>query len=202
MRDGTLFIAGLLLSLSLSAPDTSVSQDGELELEEIVVTARKIGESIQDIPLSITAFTSEDIKAQAITDIEDIAKFTPGLHMSNHLGSRNDPSLKFRGMDYNLSVRDQQLSSAFLDGVYIPGSSQAVSMNDIERVEVVKGPQSAFFGRATFGGAVNFITKTPGNGWAGDAQLIKLCRCLGVEIDCSGIRADAVEFGEALATGI
>ena len=45
-------------------------------------------------------------------------------------------------------------------------------MNDIERVEVVKGPQSAFFGRATFGGAVNFITKTPGNEWAGDAQLI------------------------------
>ena len=59
-----------------------------------------------------------------------------------------------------------------MDGFYLPGTSQWLSMNDIERVEVVKGPQSAFFGRATFGGAINFISKTPGDDFNGDANLI------------------------------
>ena len=141
-------------------------------MEEILVTARKIGESIQEIPLSISAFTSEDIEAQAIISIEDIANFTPGLHMSNVLASRNDPAVRFRGMDNSNTVRDQQLASSFVDGIYLSGTSQWVSMNDIERVEVVKGPQSAFFGRATFGGAINYITKTPGDEWDADVSLI------------------------------
>ena len=59
-----------------------------------------------------------------------------------------------------------------MDGFYLPGTSQWLSMNDIKRVEVVKGPQSAFFGRATFGGAINFISKTPGDDFNGDANLI------------------------------
>jgi outer membrane receptor protein involved in Fe transport len=138
-----------------------------LAVEEIVVTARKRDESIQDIPLSVTAFRESQIKGQQITDIEDLLQFTPGVHMSNHTGNRNNPAIRFRSIDSS-SVRNQQTSSAFVDGVYLPGSSQWVSMNDIERVEVVKGPQSAFFGRATFGGAINFITKTPGKDWGGE----------------------------------
>ena len=162
----------VIVPLGLAVPGTSFGQGEEPLMEEILVTARKIGESIQDIPLSITAFTAEDIKAQGIIGIEDIANFTPGLHMSNVLATRNDPALKFRGMDNSNTQRDQQLASAFVDGVYLSGTSQWVSMNDIERVEVVKGPQSAFFGRATFGGAVNYITKTPGEELSGDVQLV------------------------------
>lgn len=71
--------------------------------------------------------------------------------------------IRFRAIDPPSSVRSTQTSSAFVDGFYLPGTSQWLSMNDIERVEVVKGPQSAFFGRATFGGAINFISKVPGN---------------------------------------
>ncbi len=169
---GRVFATLIIVPLGLAAPGTSFSQDEGPVMEEITVTARKVGESIQDIPLSITAFTAEDIQAQAITGIEDIANFTPGLHMSNVIATRSDPALKFRGMDNSNTVRDQQLASSFVDGIYLSGTSQWVSMNDIERVEVVKGPQSAFFGRATFGGAVNYITKTPGNEWAGDLQLV------------------------------
>ena len=172
MYIGRVFATLIIVPLGLAAPGTSFSQDEGPVMEEITVTARKVGESIQDIPLSITAFTAEDIQAQAITGIEDIANFTPGLHMSNVIATRSDPALKFRGMDNSNTVRDQQLASSFVDGIYLSGTSQWVSMNDIERVEVVKGPQSAFFGRATFGGAVNYITKTPGNEWAGDLQLV------------------------------
>lgn len=159
----------LIVSLGVGTSGVSFAQDG---LEEIVVTARKVGESIQEIPLSITAFGAEEIKERQIVDIEDLAAFTPGLHRSNDLGDRSDPSLRFRGMDPPSFERQKQLASSFIDGVFLPGGSNFMSMNDIERVEVVKGPQSAFFGRATFSGAINYITKTPGNDWGGDIQAI------------------------------
>jgi iron complex outermembrane recepter protein len=170
MKRTSALAASTALITSLMLPDAAVMAQ-QFALEEIVVTSRKVNESIQDIPLSVTAFSAEMIQNQQITDIEDLLQFTPGVHMSNHTGNRNNPAIRFRSIDSS-SVRSQQTSSAFVDGVYLPGSTQWVSMNDVERVEIVKGPQSAFFGRATFGGAINFITKTPGNEWGGDASVI------------------------------
>ena len=157
--------------LSLFAADMAVMAQ-DLALEEIVVTARKRDESIQDIPLSVTAFGAEQLREQQITDVEDMLQFVPGVHMSNHTGNRNNPAIRFRAIDPPSSVRSTQTSSAFVDGVYLPGTSQWLSMNDIERVEIVKGPQSAFFGRATFGGAINFISRTPGDDFGGDVNVI------------------------------
>ena len=157
--------------LSLFAADMAVMAQ-DLALEEIVVTARKRDESIQDIPLSVTAFGAEQLREQQITDVEDMLQFVPGVHMSNHTANRNNPAIRFRAIDPPSSVRSTQTSSAFVDGVYLPGTSQWLSMNDIERVEIVKGPQSAFFGRATFGGAINFISRTPGDDFSGDVNLI------------------------------
>ena len=167
----------LLMAMGLIIPGMVFSQDSsnsevDFGLEEIIVTARKVEESIQDIPLSVNAYSAEQIKKQAITSVEDLIGFTPGVVVSNQTGSRRYPAIRFRTIDSSSVERNKQTSSAFVDGVYIPGSSQWVSMNDIERVEVVKGPQSAFFGRATFAGAVNFITKTPGNEFSGDIQAI------------------------------
>lgn len=157
--------------LSLFAADMAVMAQ-DLALEEIVVTARKRDESIQDIPLSVTAFGAEQLREQQITDVEDMLQFVPGVHMSNHTGNRNNPAIRFRAIDPPSSVRSTQTSSAFVDGVYLPGTSQWLSMNDVERVEIVKGPQSAFFGRATFGGAINFISRTPGDEFGGDVNVI------------------------------
>lgn len=164
-----LFASGAVLSL-FAADMAVMAQD--LALEEIVVTARKRDESIQDIPLSVTAFGAEQLREQQITDVEDMLQFVPGVHMSNHTANRNNPAIRFRAIDPPSSVRSTQTSSAFVDGVYLPGTSQWLSMNDIERVEIVKGPQSAFFGRATFGGAINFISRTPGDDFSGDVNLI------------------------------
>lgn len=158
-----------VLALTAFAGEAAAQQ---MALEEIVVTARKRDESIQDIPLSVTAFSANQIKNQAITDVEDVLQFIPGVHMSNHTANRNNPAIRFRGIEPPSSIRSDQTSSAFLDGVYLPTGSQMVSMDDIERVEVVKGPQSAFFGRATFGGAINFVSKTPGNEPGADVSLI------------------------------
>ncbi|MFK7958116.1 MAG: TonB-dependent receptor [Lysobacterales bacterium] len=160
-------IAGLI------APGMAFGQGSDGGLEEIIVTARKVGESIQDIPLSVQAFGAESIKQQQIVNIEDIVKFTPGVVIANESGSRRNSSVRFRGIEPpNNTQRNLSTSSAFIDGVYLSGSSQWVSMFDMERVEVVKGPQSAFFGRATFSGAINYISKTPGNEFGGDIQAI------------------------------
>ena len=171
MRSTHKHLLAIGVVLSLFAADMAVMAQ-ELALEEIVVTARKRAESIQDIPLSVAAFSSEQLREQQITDVEDILQFVPGVHMSNHTANRNNPAIRFRAIDPPSSVRQSQTSSAFVDGVYLPGTTQWLSMNDIERVEVVKGPQSAFFGRATFGGAINFISRTPGDEFNGDINLI------------------------------
>ncbi|MEM6935509.1 MAG: TonB-dependent receptor plug domain-containing protein, partial [Pseudomonadota bacterium] len=137
------------------------------------MTARKVGESIQDIPLSVQAFSAKSIEKQQIVNVEDIVKFTPGVVIANETGSRRNSSIRFRGIEPPNNVQRQlQTASSFIDGVYLSGSSQWVSMFDLERVEVVKGPQSAFFGRSTFSGAINYITKTPGNEFTGDVQAI------------------------------
>jgi iron complex outermembrane receptor protein len=161
--------------MGLIVPSAAFSQDSpeaesKFGIEEVVVTARKVEESIQDIPLSVTAFSAAQIQKQAIANINDIIKFTPGVVVNNQTGSRRYPAVRFRSIDSSSNERNKSTSSAFLDGVYLSGSSQWISMNDIERVEVVKGPQSAFFGRATFAGAINYITKTPGNEFAGEVQ--------------------------------
>ena len=177
---GFLILASLsVAAIGLSAPGTSLSQDSDPSAsrfslgEEMVVTARKVDESIQDIPLSVQAFSAESIQKQQIVNVEDVVKFTPGVVIANETGSRRYSTVRFRGIEPpNNTQRNLGTSSAFLDGVYLPGSSQWVSMFDTERVEVVKGPQSAFFGRATFAGAINYISKDPGNEWAGDINLI------------------------------
>jgi outer membrane receptor protein involved in Fe transport len=155
-----------------------VAQEGEqaqdqqeVFIEEIVVTARKTSESINDIPLTMRAFTADDLKAQGVESVDGVAELTPGLVISNYQGFRDEAGLKFRGMDVGTQDRTAQGSSAFIDGVYLPGSSQWLNMENLERSEVVKGPQSAFYGRNVFGGAINLITKKPTPDFAGDASL-------------------------------
>ena len=135
------------------------------QLEEITVTARKRNESLLDVPIAISALTAKDIYANGISTLEDVALYTPGLAFNNdgadHV-SRQFQQLFIRGMSSTVSPS----VSVFIDGApvtagFIPG------VEDAERVEVLKGPQSAFFGRETFAGAVNVVTKDPANSFAG-----------------------------------
>jgi iron complex outermembrane receptor protein len=133
----------------------------QLAVEEIVVTARKREEALQDIPISVTALTAADIKERGIADLFTLSQYTPGFYMEQTGNRRANPS--FRGLMLNTQVEERQNSSVFVDGFFVSGSAGTFGFNDIARVEVLKGPQSALFGRATFGGAVNFITKLPGD---------------------------------------
>ena len=123
-------------------PTVTFSQEG---IEEIVVTARKKEENLQSIPLAVTAITAAQIENQKLDSIFDIAMFTPGLSNSKAFG-RNTERPVVRGLSNVLAgVRFGVEAGAayFVDGVYFPGDISTLSVNDIERVEVLRGPQSA-----------------------------------------------------------
>ena len=136
------------------------------EIEEIVVTARKRTESVQDIPLSISVFDEEAIAAAGIRDIDDIARLTPGLVFDKGWIPQ-DTRPHIRGLPTD---RGRAPVGILVDGIDISSESMLTSgggmlMNlkvmDIERIEVVKGPQSALYGRVAFGGAVNYVSRAP-----------------------------------------
>ena len=148
---------------SVSSIDTAVAQ-GE-SLEEVVVTARKREERLQDIPLSISAFTDADIEAAGFADLGDIAQKTSGIFYDPRAtfggAGRSNSNIRIRGAQVASSLANRQSASLFVDGVFALGGINSMPLSDLERVEVIKGPQSAFFGRNTFAGAINYITKTP-----------------------------------------
>lgn len=135
---------------------------GQLALEEIIVSARKRDESLLQVPLSVTAFSEADVERIGLRSLEDVSSFSPGLYYSeqgSQRGGRSESVIRFRGMDTNDVTPTRALASVFIDGVYVAGGVSSIGLDEVSRVEVIKGPQSAYFGRTTFGGAVNFVTR-------------------------------------------
>ncbi len=160
----------MVWAAAASAPAVEVSNEG---LEEITVTARKTRETLVDVPLAITAITAKAIDQKGITDIFQVAQFTPGFRFQNQAVGRNDRGFKqyvMRGMVPNSALATRQAVTLFVDGAPVSGGN-INGVSDIERIETVKGPQSAFFGRATFAGAINFITRAPSYEWGGNASV-------------------------------
>jgi iron complex outermembrane receptor protein len=148
-------------------PNISTAQAQQIALEEIVVTARKREESLLDVPLSITALTAGDIESLNVKDTVQLSDFVPGFFMDDQNSGRNDRGnrvLVFRGLARGSGV--EAGGTMFVDGAPLL-SGEIQGLTDVERVEILRGPQSVYFGRATFSGAVNYVTKAPGNEWGG-----------------------------------
>ena len=125
-------------------------------MEEIIVTAQKRFQNIQEVAASITAIGAEDLDAKGLRELADIQFFVPSLHFGGNFGS-NQMSIRGVGaFDRNPGV------GVSVDGVYQArtGESQLFQL-DLERVEVLRGPQGTLYGRNSNGGVVNFITKSP-----------------------------------------
>ncbi len=159
-----LACATMLSSAAFMGVQDAAAQS--IKIEEITVTSRRRAESLQDIPLSITAFTNLQIERGGIRSVEDVARLTPGLTFDLGFGPQ-DTRPAIRGLP---ATRGRPPVGILLDG--IDTSSEAIQtagggnlMNmrlvDVERIEVVKGPQSALYGRSAFGGAINYVTKRP-----------------------------------------
>ena len=167
-------IAAMLLSSSMltgfGAAALAQSGDDEPTAGErpsrdvIVVTARKREENLTDVPLSITAISEAQIEAAGIDSIADVALQTPGFSFRQGFGRSGGgqgggnvrPAI--RGMS---SVLGAPNAAFFVDGVFVSGNITSYQLDNLAQVEVVRGPQSALFGRQTFAGAINFITREP-----------------------------------------
>jgi iron complex outermembrane receptor protein len=148
--------------LTATATQTTMAQS----LEELVVTARKTEESLQDVPISITAFGAEQLQEMGVTNNEGVALMTVNFSNISQIGRRLDRPV-VRGMSSPATFGEPN-ASYFVDGAYVSGTISTATIGPVERVEVLRGPQSAQFGRATFSGAINYVTRKPTNELTGE----------------------------------
>ncbi len=134
--------------------DSTVTQ-----LDAVRVTARGVSEVLQEMPLPITAVSDKMIEAKGLTDVRDIAALTPSFSFRSGYGRGFDRPV-IRGMS---NIQGEPNASFFIDGVFVEGDISSYGLENVQRVEIIRGPQSAAFGRRTFSGAVNFITHRPGS---------------------------------------
>jgi len=139
-------------------------------LEELVVTARKKSESLQDTPLSVTALSADQLLNAGATSNYDVALLTPNFSTNQQLGRRLDRPV-IRGQS-GPAVGGEPNASYFIDGVFVSGSISSATLGPVERVEILRGPQSATFGRATFAGAVNYVTRAPTDEYEGEVRAV------------------------------
>jgi iron complex outermembrane receptor protein len=150
---------------------------------DVVVTARRSAERLQDVPLAISAVTAKQLQASHNVGLADIAKITPGLKFTAFLDGFNG-NVTIRGLQQENVQNSVGNVGTFLDGIYLQrGYLVDSALGDYDRIEVVKGPQSALYGQNTFAGAVNFVVRQPtdtfhangeltaGNGDLGEARL-------------------------------
>jgi len=159
------FVLPALISVVLSWPLSAMAQT----TDEIVVTARKREENLQEVPLSISVLSGQQLQDRGISNNYEVALFTPNFSTSKALGRNLDRPV-IRGMS-SPSVGGEPNASYFIDGVFVSSSIATATTNAVERVEVLRGPQSAQFGRATFSGAVNYVTRKPADTWGGEVDL-------------------------------
>lgn len=148
------------LAQNAGASGAAQQDSADVDQNAIVVTARRVEERLQDVPLSVTVLTAEDLKRQALDDLGDIADKTVGFSFESLSPAIVQPAI--RGQT-NLRVDSPVQNVAFyIDGIYLQrGYLVDQSLLELQRVEVIKGPQSALYGRNAFAGAVNMVTRTP-----------------------------------------
>jgi iron complex outermembrane receptor protein len=149
------FYTAAVVAAAVSAP--ALAQN--LTLEEIVVTATKRTEGLQEVPIAISVMGGKDITEKGLTKMEDLAMYMPNVHVSE---ASAGTQLFIRGIGSGVNYGFEQSVGTFVDGVYFGrGRSARGKFLDIERVEVLKGPQSTLFGKNTIAGALNITTGQP-----------------------------------------
>lgn len=167
-------LTGLMPS-DAAAQNTAPAQSGTSisMIEDIVVTARRREERLQDVPISVSALSMGQLQHRGIQDIQDVGSFVPNVKLTD-AGRVNDTRVFIRGVGGGDSNASGQQSGVgiYIDGIYMPRSLGGYfSTLDVERIEVLRGPQGTLFGKNTTGGAVNVITRKPGPETEGELTL-------------------------------
>lgn len=162
--------AGLLAATPVMAQ--APAADEPVVLEEVTVTARKREETVLEVPIAIAALSTAKLEEAGIKSVSDLGAFAPGLNFTQQVGNgpggRAQGAIQFRGMSSQQGTNREQSGSIFVDGIFVSGGVASVDTTDVQRVEILRGPQNAYFGRNTFGGAINFVTRNPGDEFQGE----------------------------------
>jgi len=163
---------GMLATLVVAALVCPVHAQQASTLEEIVVTARKRTETLQEVPLSVSVVSGLEIENLGLQDVTDLYGRVPALYFAK--GSITNPTasnnyLIIRGIGWNAGL--EPAVGVFIDGMYVPQMGYDLSFLDVERVEVLRGPQGTLFGRNTQGGALNIVTRKPDEEVHGNVRL-------------------------------
>jgi len=147
----------------LAGPPFAGAQERPLVVEEIVVTAQKREQPLADVGIAVDVVTGERLRENGATMLIDIAKYSPGLNIRGPFGDFGYPIITLRGVNTDGFIESlPQSTGVYADGVYISQPPMlALRLLDLERMEVLKGPQGTIYGRNTIAGAVNFISKRP-----------------------------------------
>jgi iron complex outermembrane recepter protein len=180
-RGFTAFKVAMILGTSLvslpSQAETDKNQDQAARLmEELVVTARRREEGLQDAPLAVSAYTNETLDYRGVTRLDEIARFVPGLTLENNPsfgGASNSAAIYLRGVGQKEFLPTTEPGvGLYVDGVYVARSVGAIlDIVDVDRLEVLRGPQGTLFGRNTIGGAISINTIKPEPGGELEGEL-------------------------------
>jgi iron complex outermembrane recepter protein len=149
------------------------SAEEQSGIDEIIVTAQRRNESVQDVPIAISAFSAEQLEAQGISNTLELTQYVPNLFAMNNtgLGSANGYFLRGLGNTESIATFDPPVGT-YVDDIYLSRqNANNLSFFDVERVEVLRGPQGTLFGRNTTGGAINVIMRDPGNEVSGFGEV-------------------------------
>ena len=154
----------------LAMPSAVLAGDGEGGLEDIVVTAQRQSQNLQNVPISVSTVTADQAARSGVTGIANLATVTPGLLITT---SQRTPQIFIRGIgSQNTTPGDESSVSIYVDGVYRPSAyGNLFSFNNIERIEVLKGPQGTLFGRNATGGLIHVVTRDPSQELTAEGQL-------------------------------
>ena len=159
-----LSVSGLALASQATAQTAAPAAPAEPGLDEIVVTAQKRAQNLQVVPIAISAIGSEKIEQLGIKDSRDLSGLAPNVVITQGTTSNSAAVFSMRGISNggSESFGVDAANGLYVDGVYIArGGAMGLSVMDVERVEVLRGPQGTLFGRNTTGGAVHFISRAP-----------------------------------------
>ncbi len=172
LRDARWLAGAALCSLAVPvyAQDAAQAEDDEGSFgETIVVTAERRATNLQDTPLSVVAITEEIATSKGIEDLEDLSKFTPNLSITPTRGGGNNSAyFVIRGIGGGGGTTGERGVGLYVDGIYMPRTSGAVlRVLDVDRIEVLRGPQGTLFGRNSTGGAIRIFSKQPSDTFEG-----------------------------------
>ncbi len=149
--------------LALSASTLALSSAAHAQIDEIITTAQKRSENLQDVPVAITAFDVEALEKNRIEGLEDIGTFTSGLYVTQNPADPNGVRINIRGIGtFDPQIGQDSRVAIYQDGIYL-GKTQGLvfDMPDLAQIDVLKGPQGTLYGRNTVAGAVNLVSAKP-----------------------------------------